>query len=121
VQIVAAVRAARADAPVIVFPKGVPLEGVARLVEACGADCVSLAADVNGKAARMRLGGGCALQGNLGPETLLVGGAVLDREIDRVLDDFRGAQHIFNLGHGILKDTPIKHVEQMVERVRRSA
>jgi uroporphyrinogen decarboxylase len=61
------------------------------------------------------------LQGNLGPETLLAGGAALDREIDQILEDFHGARHIFNLGHGILKETPIKHVERMVERVRRGA
>jgi uroporphyrinogen decarboxylase len=61
------------------------------------------------------------LQGNLGPETLLSGGAPLDREIDQILEDFRGARHIFNLGHGILKETPIEHVERMVARVRGAA
>jgi uroporphyrinogen decarboxylase len=118
VSIVKAVRAVRPHARVIVFPRGAVLEGIARLVEACGADGVSLAADVDRKSVRERLGGGCVLQGNLGPETLLAGGAALDREIDRILDDFKGARHIFNLGHGILKDTPIQHVEQMIARVR---
>jgi uroporphyrinogen decarboxylase len=117
-KIVAAVRAARPDAKVIVFPKGVALDGIARLVEACGADCVSVAADVDRKALRKRLGGGCALQGNLGPEMLLAGGVALDREIDQILEDFDGARHVFNLGHGILKETPIAHVERMVARVR---
>jgi uroporphyrinogen decarboxylase len=48
----------------------------------------------------------------------LAGGAVMDREIDQILDDFRGARHIFNLGHGILKETPIAHVERMIAQVR---
>lgn len=117
-RIVQAVRTAKPAAKVIVFPKGVELEGVARLVEACGADAVGLDQSADRKTARVRLGGTCALQGNLAPETLLAGGAALDREIDQVLEDFRGARHIFNLGHGILKQTPIAHVERMIARVR---
>ena len=118
-KIVATIRAQVPDARVIVFPRGVALERIERLVSACGADCVSLAADVDRNAVRARLSGGCALQGNLGPETLLAGGGALDREVDQILDDFRGTRHIFNLGHGILKETPIEHVEQMIARVRR--
>lgn len=118
-KIVAAVRRAKAGAKVIVFPKGVGVEGMARLAEACEADAVSLDAAVERSAARARLGARCALQGNLAPETLLAGGEGLDREIDSILEDFQGARHIFNLGHGILKETPVAHVEQMIARVRR--
>jgi uroporphyrinogen decarboxylase len=120
-KIVAAVRAKKPNARVIVFPKGVALERVVRLAAACGADAVSLDAGISRKSAKELLGGSCALQGNLAPEVLLAGGAALDREIDQILEDFRGAPHIFNLGHGILKETPVKHVEQMVARVRRGA
>ena len=42
----------------------------------------------------------------------------LDQEIDRVLKGFEGRAHIFNLGHGILPETPIAHVERLVARVR---
>jgi uroporphyrinogen decarboxylase len=118
-RIVAAVRAVRPKARVIVFPRGVGIEGVVRLARACGADCVSLGGNVSRTAARARLGGGCALQGNLGPETLLAGGRALDEEISQILEDFAGTRHVFNLAHGILKETPIRHVEQMIERVRR--
>jgi uroporphyrinogen decarboxylase len=41
--------------------------------------------------------------------------------VDNVLASFRGKRHIFNLGHGILKETPIAHVEQMIARVRKAA
>jgi len=61
-----------------------------------------------------------ALQGNLDPIALLAGGASLDEAIDRVLADFAGRPHIFNLGHGILPDTPIENVERLVQRVRRA-
>lgn len=58
------------------------------------------------------------LQGNLDPLALLAGGDGLDRAIERILGAFRGRPHIFNLGHGILPETPIAHVERMVARVR---
>jgi uroporphyrinogen decarboxylase len=120
-KIVSAVRRQRPNARVIVFPRNVALEGVQSLADACQPNGVSVAADVDRKALRKRLSGGCALQGNLGPETLLTGGAALDREVDQILEDFAGVRHIFNLGHGILKDTPIAHVERMVARVRGEA
>jgi uroporphyrinogen decarboxylase len=58
------------------------------------------------------------VQGNVDPLALLAGGAALDREIDAVLAAFSGKPFIFNLGHGILPETPIAHVEQMIARVR---
>lgn len=118
-EIVRRVRNVVHHARVIVFPKGAPLTGITRLVEACGADAVSLGAEVNRRQAVDRLGARCALQGNLDPQTLLVGGPALDREVDAILEDFRGHRHIFNLGHGILKETPTGNVERMIARVRR--
>ena len=58
------------------------------------------------------------VQGNLDPLVLLAGGIALDRAVDAVLEAFAGGPFIFNLGHGILPETPIAHVEQMLERVR---
>jgi uroporphyrinogen decarboxylase len=119
-KIVKAVRAARPAARVILFPKGVNSDQVERIVTEARADAVSLDPNANRIDLRKRLGGRCGLQGNLAPEILLGGGAAMDREIDQILEDFRGARHIFNLGHGILKETPIEHVEQMIARVRNS-
>jgi uroporphyrinogen decarboxylase len=59
-----------------------------------------------------------AVQGNLDPLVLLAGGEALDREVDAVLAAFSAGPFIFNLGHGILPETPIVHVEQMLRRVR---
>ncbi len=59
------------------------------------------------------------VQGNLDPLALLAGGAALDGAIDEVLAAFAAGPFIFNLGHGILPETPIAHVEQMLARVRR--
>ena len=59
-----------------------------------------------------------ALQGNLDPLALLAGGARARRGRRRRAAGFAGRPHIFNLGHGILPETPIAHVDGSVARVR---
>ena len=59
-----------------------------------------------------------AVQGNLDPLALIAGGAALDDAIGDVLANYASGRLIFSLGHGILPETPIAHVEQMVRRVR---
>jgi uroporphyrinogen decarboxylase len=58
------------------------------------------------------------LQGNLDPIALIAGGSGLDRAVDEILEAMSGKPHIFNLGHGILPETPIAHVEQLLKRIR---
>ena len=58
------------------------------------------------------------IQGNLDPLALLAGGAALDRATDAILEAFAAGPFIFNLGHGILPETPIAHVERLIARVR---
>ena len=58
------------------------------------------------------------VQGNLDPLALVAGGGALDAAIDRILAAFSDRPHIFNLGHGIVPDTPIAHVEHLIKRVR---
>jgi uroporphyrinogen decarboxylase len=58
------------------------------------------------------------VQGNLDPLALLAGGPALDRSVDAVLEAFANGPFIFNLGHGILPETPIGHVERLIKRVR---
>jgi uroporphyrinogen decarboxylase len=120
-KIVRSVRAARPDARVIVFPKGVDIDCAERIVTATNANAISLDSKADRRVVRARLGDRCGLQGNLSPELLLAGGDAMDREIDQILEDFGGVRHIFNLGHGILKETPIAHVERMIARVRGSS
>ena len=59
-----------------------------------------------------------AVQGNLDPLVLVAGGAALDRAVDEILAALGGGRFIFNLGHGIVPETPIAHVERLVARVR---
>lgn len=58
------------------------------------------------------------VQGNLDPIRLLAGGSGLEPAIDRIMEAFGNRPHIFNLGHGILPETPIEHVERLVRRVK---
>ena len=58
-----------------------------------------------------------AVQGALDPLLLRAGGPALDARVDQLVEQWSGGPHIFNLGHGILQDTPIEHVEQVLARV----
>ena len=115
-KIVEAVRAARPGAKIIGFPRACTLAGYESYVRATGVDAVSLdtAAPMDWAAKSLA----CALQGNLDPIALIAGGAALDRAVDNILEATSGKPHIFNLGHGILPETPIAHVEQLLKRIR---
>ena len=115
-KIIAQVRAAKPGARIIGFPRAATLAGYEGYVRATGVDAVSLdpAAPMDWAAKNL----GCAVQGNLDPIALIAGGAALDRAVDNILAATAGKPHIFNLGHGILPDTPIAHVEQLLKRIR---
>ncbi|WAC28377.1 uroporphyrinogen decarboxylase [Ancylobacter sp. SL191] len=117
-RIVSAVRAEVPDARIIAFPKGATQAGLTSMALASGVNGVGLDWTADRRAVRSALGGRFALQGNLDPLALIAGGPALDRAIDTLMADFRGAAHIFNLGHGIRPETPIAHVEQMIRRMR---
>jgi uroporphyrinogen decarboxylase len=104
--------------PAIVFTKGGGpwLESIA----ASGADVVGLDWTVDLAAARQRVGGRVALQGNLDPMVLFGGEAAVRAEARRVLDSHGpGPGHVFNLGHGINQHTPPEAVAALVDEVHR--
>jgi uroporphyrinogen decarboxylase len=115
--IAARVRAGTPDARLIAFPRGAGTQ-LAKFGAIAEIDAVSLDTAADPKAALAALPERLALQGNLDPLALVAGGRRLDEEIDRVLTSFGTRAHIFNLGHGILPETPIAHVERLVARVR---
>lgn len=61
---------------------------------------------------------GGAVQGNLDPLRLVAGGKALSEGVSTILDAMKDGPFIFNLGHGIVPETPIAHVEAMVRQVR---
>ncbi len=116
-RIVEGVRKEVGDAKIIGFPRGAGAQ-LPGYVEATGVDAVSIDWTAEPSFIRERVQNRVAVQGNLDPLALIAGGAALDRAVDDVLSNYAKGRLIFNLGHGILPETPIAHVEQMLKRVR---
>ena len=116
-RIVAALRAACPEIPMIGFPR---LGGSMLGEYAAGAAVAGLGVDTSTDlaVARLTVGPGVALQGNLDPLVLLEGGTPLREATMEVLDSGMGAPFIFNLGHGILPDTRPEHVASLIAQVR---
>ena len=114
-EIVKRLRAAGVDVPVIGFPRGGGAL-VETYAEEAGVDGVAL--DVSAPAALgQRIQKTRTIQGALDPLLLRAGGPALDARVDQMLEQWGQGPYIFNLGHGILPDTPIPHVEQVLKRV----
>lgn len=99
--------------PVIGFPKGAGGKLLAYARET-GITAVGLDETVDPAWAARELPPGLPLQGNLDPLALIAGGEPLRDAVQRILDVLSGRPHIFNLGHGILQDTPISHVDELL-------
>jgi len=108
------VKAAHADVPILAFPRGAG----AMYAEYRGMDGLSLDHTVPLGWAAQALEPNTALQGNLDPAALLVGGGPMRREAERILGALADRRFVFNLGHGVLPNTPPEHVAQLVETVR---
>ena len=118
-RIVATVRSRIPEARIIGFPRGAGTR-LERYLAAVPVDAIGLDWMVDLSFAREHLQKQRPIQGNLDPLALLAGGDTLDRAVDAILDAFAEGPFIFNLGHGVLPDTPVAHVEQLVARVRRA-
>jgi uroporphyrinogen decarboxylase len=117
-QIVEKVRRVYPTARIIGFPRAASLRGYERYAEETGVDAVSLDTGVPLSWAVENLPDRVALQGNLDPMALIVGGAALTRSVENILRGVRGRPFIFNLGHGVLPETPPEHVTALIEQVR---
>jgi uroporphyrinogen decarboxylase len=108
------------DVKVIGFPR---LAGtlVPDYVEQTGVDCVGLDTSVDAARIAGNLPETVAVQGNMDPIVLIAGGDALKREALGVRDALRGRPHIFNLGHGILPQTPPEHVADLVGLIRQTS
>jgi len=117
VELVNRLHARHPGVPVIGFPKGAggKLPAYARET---GVDAVGLDETVDPAWADACLPDGLPVQGDLDPLALIAGGDALDAAVDAIKGAFPTRPHVFNLGHGILLDTPIAHVEQLLARVR---
>jgi uroporphyrinogen decarboxylase len=116
-KMIAAIRNRRPHARIIAFPRGAGTN-YRGFAKATGANAIGLDWTVSDAFGR-NLQKTAAVQGNLDPLVLNAGGDALNRAVDRILEVYGGGPHVFNLGHGILPDTPIGHVEQMLKRMGR--
>jgi uroporphyrinogen decarboxylase len=116
-RIVAELKARHPDVPVIGFPKGAggKLGAYARET---GIAAIGLDETVEPVWAAKELPAKLPVQGNLDPLSLIAGGVPLETAVTRILDAFVERPHIFNLGHGILPDTPVALVEQLIRLVK---
>ena len=112
-RLVARLQRAHPTTPIIAFPRGAATE-LAKFADIDGLAAIGLDTAAEPRAAAAMLPERLALQGNLDPLALLAGGRALDEGVARVLSGFAGRAHIFNLGHGVLPETPIAHVEQLI-------
>jgi uroporphyrinogen decarboxylase len=116
-RIVEGLRAVGVDTPVIGFPRGAP-----GLVEVYAAQvpvqAVALDVGVSAETGK-RIQASKAIQGALDPLLMRAGGAALDARVETLLEQWSGGPYVFNLGHGLIPDTPIDNIARVVDRVTR--
>ncbi|MCB1651681.1 MAG: uroporphyrinogen decarboxylase [Alphaproteobacteria bacterium] len=118
-KIVELIRAEYPHVPIIGFPKGAGYNAL-KYAQNTGITALGLDAQIPTDWAARALQPLMPVQGNLDPFILLAGGDALVMATERIINDLKDTPFIFNLGHGIHKDTPVEHVEQLVKIIRES-
>ena len=116
-RIVAALRARHPDTPVIGFPKGAG-EKLPAYARETGVHAVGVDETIDPNWAARELPAGMPVQGNFDPLLLLAGSDRLEPRVRLILEAFADRPHVFNLGHGIDRRTPIEHVDRLIATVR---
>jgi uroporphyrinogen decarboxylase len=116
-KIVAALKARHPDVPVIGFPRGAG-SLTAEYVQETGVKGVGCDTSMSLADMRQKLAPLAAVQGNLDPLLLVAGGHLFESRVREIMATLNGTRHIFNLGHGILQETPLDNVARLVELVR---
>ena len=116
-KIVERVRAAIPEAPIIGFPRGAGAM-FSDFATMTGVSMLGLDTMTPARRADDLLPAGFSVQGNLDPLRLLMGGQQMEERAAEIIRVLGGRPHVFNLGHGILPETPIAHVSRLVEIVK---
>lgn len=103
--------------PIIGFPKGASSYYL-DYIHKSHVNCVSLDAHINIDTILSHVSDKMPLQGNIDPCLLLTGGTLLEKYIEDLYNKVSDRPFIFNLGHGIIKETPISHVETYIRKIR---
>jgi len=115
-KIISRIRKAGITCPIIGFPRGAGAK-ISNYVKKTSISALAVGTDTSLEWARKQVGPDMALQGNLDPLALRIGGSVLQKAVQNVLDDIEGL-HIFNLGHGVTPDVKIDNVHAVISHIR---
>jgi len=115
--IVARLKKAAPEVPVIVFPRGVATGYRDFAAEGIG-NAIGIDQGIDPVWARDTLQSRIVVQGNLDPRWLVVGGDGMRTAVHRILDALGKGPFVFNLGHGCLPETPPEHVTELIATVR---
>lgn len=113
-KIVETLRAQGVTVPIIGFPRAIG-ERVKEFAAHTGVDAVGLDQSIDLAWACAALPDTVVTQGNLDPQVLVEGGAELDRAVTHILETTASRRHIFNLGHGIVPQTPPENVARVLD------
>ena len=116
-RIIEGVRKRVPEAPIIGFPRGAA-GMLARYASETGVNVIGLDYSVPLGFAEGALPAELGVQGNLDPLRVVAGGAQMEERVREIVQAFAGRPHIFNLGHGIVPETPIDHVQRLIDTVR---
>ena len=116
-KIVAGLKARHPHVPIIGFPKGAGAK-LASYARRTGVDAVGVDESIDPYWANEALPAHMPVQGNLDPMALVAGGKALQEAVTHICKAFAGRPHIFNLGHGIVPEAPIAHVETLLAQLR---
>lgn len=103
--------------PIIGFPRGAGTV-LPRYTSQVAVSAVGLDTAISPEFVNANLPADYPVQGHLDPLLLIAGGSAMDHRVRYLLDAYKDRPHIFNLGHGVRPETPIAHVERVVELVR---
>lgn len=118
-KLVARVRELVPNAPIIGFPRGASHRAKYYYPQT-GVSGIGLDISCDLKTVRADLGPDVCVQGNLDPMALVVGSYALEQAVGNIIENAKTGPHIFNLGHGIVPQTPIENVQKMISMIRAS-
>ena len=114
-QIIDGVRDTHPNMPFIGFPRHVPIEWLGDYIKQTNIDGLAVGEDIKLSDVKTDI----VLQGNLDNQLLLAGGDDLKQGTQNILDEMVGRPFIFNLGHGIIKETPPEHIQMVLDVIRK--
>ena len=105
------------DTPIIGFPRGAGMM-IQSYIDECDVQGIGLDYTIPPEWALEHIPKNIVIQGNLDPVQLLVGGASMEKAANNLLEQFKDRPFIFNLGHGVIKETPVAHVEKLSQIIK---